>query len=57
MELKNTLDQLLKNNFAVKAVYSPTVPEGQEGLRICLHSYNDVRDIEKLFQYINSQTL
>jgi len=36
--------------FAVKAILSPTVPEGQERLRFCLHSYQTTADIEALIQ-------
>ena len=34
--------------FDVKAVLAPTVPEGKERIRICLHSYNNESDIRKL---------
>ncbi len=34
--------------IAVKAIFSPTVPEGQERLRICLHAFNTNEEIEKL---------
>jgi len=39
---------LQQNGFEVKAILSPTVPEGQERLRICLHSYNTESQIQKL---------
>ena len=39
---------LLKEGFAVKPIYSPTVAKGQEGLRICLHAFNTDEQIEKL---------
>ena len=36
---------LQQNKFDVKAILSPTVPKGQERLRICLHSFNKKEDI------------
>lgn len=32
----------------VKAILSPTVPQGKERLRICLHSYNTEEQVERL---------
>ncbi len=40
------------NGFNIKAVISPTVPEGKEGVRIILHSQNSIVEIEKLCQTI-----
>ncbi|MBK0383502.1 8-amino-7-oxononanoate synthase [Pedobacter sp. SD-b] len=45
-------NKLLRNNFDVKAILSPTVPEGKERLRICLHAYNTIQEIEALVQKI-----
>lgn len=39
---------LLSDGYAVKAILSPTVPEGEERLRISLHSFNTQSDIEGL---------
>ena len=47
---KNTAKQLQSQGFNVKAILSPTVPEGQERLRICLHSYNTETEIMKLLK-------
>ena len=41
-----------ENGFSVKAILSPTVPEGQERLRICLHSYDSEAEILKILQLI-----
>ena len=36
-----TLSRKLKQqNFDVRPIYSPTVPEGEERLRFCIHSFN-----------------
>lgn len=40
--------QLQKCDFDVKPILSPTVPEGKERLRICLHSYNSKQEIDAL---------
>jgi 8-amino-7-oxononanoate synthase len=43
--------QTLQNQgFDVRAVLSPTVPLGQERLRICLHAYNSPEEIQALLQ-------
>lgn len=38
--------------FDVRPIMSPTVAQGQERLRICLHSYNTVQQCEELLQII-----
>lgn len=40
---------LQNHNLDVRAVLSPTVPEGFERLRIILHSFNTSREIDRLF--------
>ncbi|TAH27751.1 MAG: pyridoxal phosphate-dependent aminotransferase family protein [Cytophagales bacterium] len=37
--------QLAEHNFDVKAILSPTVAEGKERLRVCLHSFNTEEEI------------
>lgn len=49
---KELAEKVQKENFAVKPIYSPTVPRGQEGLRICIHSFNDNQDIINLSELI-----
>ncbi len=39
-------------NLAVKPIFSPTVPVGSEGIRICLHSFNTKEEIDKLIQVL-----
>ena len=43
--VKNIAKRIQEKGFDVKAILSPTVPEGQERLRICLHSYNTKEEI------------
>jgi len=47
-KVKNIALQLQQNGFDVKAILSPTVPEGQERLRFCIHSYNTTEEISSL---------
>ena len=44
--------RLQENNFAVKAILSPTVPKGQERIRICMHAFNTKAEIEKLTEIL-----
>jgi 8-amino-7-oxononanoate synthase len=43
------------NNLAVKAIFSPTIPEGQECIRICLHSFDSQNDIHKLCKILQNE--
>lgn len=47
-KVKNIATQLQEKGFDVKPILSPTVPEGQERLRICLHSFNSQEQITAL---------
>ncbi len=38
-----------------KAIYSPTVSEGGEGIRICLHSFNSEAEIDLLIRIMSSE--
>jgi 8-amino-7-oxononanoate synthase len=53
-KVKSIAQQLQEKGFDVKPILSPTVPEGQERLRICLHSYNSVAEISGLLQLLSS---
>ena len=46
--------QLLSNNLFVKAILSPTVPKGQERLRICFHDYNSFEEVDQLIKILNT---
>ncbi|HEX9981394.1 MAG TPA: 8-amino-7-oxononanoate synthase [Flavobacterium sp.] len=41
-------EKLQGKSFDVRAILSPTVPEGQERLRFCLHSYNSEAEIREV---------
>jgi 8-amino-7-oxononanoate synthase len=51
-KVKSIANQLQQNGFNVKAILSPTVPEGQERLRFCLHSYNSEKEISEVLQLL-----
>jgi 8-amino-7-oxononanoate synthase len=53
-KVKAIANQLQEKGFDVKAILSPTVPEGQERLRICLHSYNTEKEISELLQLLSN---
>ena len=50
--VKKLATKLALEGFDVKPILSPTVAEGQERLRICLHSFNKETDIKKLLSLI-----
>lgn len=52
-KVKTIASQLQQNGFDVKAILSPTVPEGQERLRFCIHSYNSEQQIQELLQNLS----
>ena len=53
-KVKTIAAKLQQNGFDVKAILSPTVPEGQERLRFCIHSYNTSEEISSLMTCIQS---
>ncbi len=47
------IEKLLQSsNVYVKAVKSPTVKEGSERIRICLHAFNTEKEINKLLTLV-----
>ncbi len=52
--VKQIANQLQKKGFDVKAILSPTVPEGQERLRFCLHSYNTKEEISDVLGLLST---
>ena len=53
-KVKTIANQLQEKGFDVKAILSPTVPEGQERLRFCLHSYNSQEEISAVMHCVYS---
>ncbi|KGO89244.1 aminotransferase class I/II-fold pyridoxal phosphate-dependent enzyme [Flavobacterium suncheonense] len=48
--VKTIAAALQEKSFDVKPILSPTVPEGQERLRFCLHRYNTTAEITAVLQ-------
>lgn len=40
--------------FIVKPICSPTVPKGQERVRICLHGHNTTEEVDNLVAEIHA---
>ncbi len=53
--VKQVATALQEQGFDVRPIMSPTVKEGQERLRVCLHTYNTADDITRLLQAIKKQ--
>ncbi|GGW93025.1 8-amino-7-oxononanoate synthase [Salegentibacter mishustinae] len=51
-QVKNIAESLKKKGFEVKPILSPTVPEGRERLRFCLHSFNSEEDISRVLKIL-----
>jgi 8-amino-7-oxononanoate synthase len=51
-KVKHIAKIIQEKGFNVKAILSPTVPEGQERLRICLHSYDSKENISEVLNII-----
>ena len=46
--VKQVAGGLCEEGFDVRPILSPTVPKGQERLRICLHSFNSAQEVTRL---------
>lgn len=53
-KVKNISSVLQQNGFEVKAILSPTVPQGQERLRFCLHSYTTPLQITQVLELLTA---
>lgn len=47
-KVKTIASKIHNKGFDVKPILSPTVPEGKERLRLCLHSYNTQEEIKSI---------
>ncbi|TCN61365.1 pyridoxal phosphate-dependent aminotransferase family protein [Flavobacterium circumlabens] len=52
--VKQLAGQLQDKGFDVKPILSPTVPEGQERLRFCIHSYNSQEEINQVLNLLGN---
>jgi 8-amino-7-oxononanoate synthase len=50
--VKQLAQQLQDKGFDVKPILSPTVPEGQERLRFCIHSFNSEEEINQVLELL-----
>lgn len=53
-KVKNISSVLQGNGFEVKAILSPTVPQGQERLRFCLHSYTTPQQVTQVLELLTA---
>lgn len=51
---KKMANVIQEAGFAVKAILAPTVPEGTERIRVCIHSFNSEKEIHQLTKVINN---
>lgn len=51
-KVKMVAKELMENGFDVKPILSPTVPEGRERLRFCLHSFNTENEISDVLNLL-----
>ncbi len=51
-KVKKIAGQLQENGFDVRPILSPTVPESQERLRFCLHSYNTPKEMSEVIKLL-----
>jgi 8-amino-7-oxononanoate synthase len=52
--VKRIADQFQEKGFIVNPILSPEVPEGQERLRFCLHSFNTKEEISEVLRLLSS---
>lgn len=53
-KVKNIASVLQQEGFGVKPILSPTVPEGQERLRFCLHSYTTREQVMQVLELLTA---
>ncbi|MDG1476081.1 MAG: 8-amino-7-oxononanoate synthase [Vicingaceae bacterium] len=51
-EIRQLAEKIQNNGFDVRPILSPTVPKGQERLRICIHAFNTEEQIDGLLKVI-----
>ena len=53
--VKKLATAIQAKDIDVRPIMSPTVPKGKERIRVCLHSYNTFKEIDKLFEVIDKE--
>ncbi|HEU5292842.1 MAG TPA: pyridoxal phosphate-dependent aminotransferase family protein [Cyclobacteriaceae bacterium] len=51
--IRKVAQELQSNGFDVRPILSPTVAQGSERLRICLHTFNSLEEITQLVQQLS----
>lgn len=54
--IKKITEKIMLKGFDIRPILSPTVKEGTERIRICLHAFNTEADIKQLAILINEAT-
>jgi len=52
LQVKTIAQNLQNQNLDVRPILSPTVPQGKERLRICLHTHNSKEEVVRLIESI-----
>ena len=52
-EVKKVAAFLQEHKFDVRAILYPTVPKGQERLRIVFHAFNTIEEVEQLIEILS----
>jgi 8-amino-7-oxononanoate synthase len=55
--VREIANNMQAQGFDVKPILSPTVPQGQERLRMCLHSFNSEAEIEGVLELLAREVL
>ncbi|NRA10855.1 MAG: pyridoxal phosphate-dependent aminotransferase family protein, partial [Crocinitomicaceae bacterium] len=50
---KKVVEKIQALKIAVKPIYSPTVAQGKERIRICIHSFNTKEELDRLIQALS----
>jgi 8-amino-7-oxononanoate synthase len=53
-QLRDVEQALISAGISAKAIYAPTVAEGDEGLRISIHSFNTETEIDELVRLMST---
>ncbi|MEO8719651.1 MAG: pyridoxal phosphate-dependent aminotransferase family protein [Ginsengibacter sp.] len=53
-KVKKIADSLQENNFDIRPILYPTVPKGQERLRIVLHAFNTDEDLQGVLKILSA---
>lgn len=53
-QVKRAANSLNEKGFDIKPILSPTVPENQERLRFCLHTYNSKEEITNVLELLST---